>query len=118
MNRTWRIIVALSAGSFLWCLVVGLLFWFLPSGGESFASISAYGPAPLIVPVVLAAAGAWAANRRHKLVLVVVTAVITLYAFITGFSIGLAYLPAVAALVAASIAALAATGGPPRARAG
>jgi hypothetical protein len=48
----------------------------------------------------------------------VVTAVITLYAFITGFSIGLAYLPAVAALVAASIVALSASGGPSRAGAG
>lgn len=42
---------------------------------------------------------------------------ITVYAFITGFSIGLAYLPAAVALVAASIVALAATGGSSRARA-
>jgi hypothetical protein len=118
MNRTWKLIVALSVASFLWCVLVGLLFWFLPSGGESFASISAFGPAPLILPVVLAAIGAWAAYRRHRLLLVVVTAVITLYAFITGFSIGLAYLPAVAALVAASIVALSASGGPSRAGAG
>lgn len=40
-DRNWKIIIALSAASFLWCLIVGLLFWFLPSGGESFASISA-----------------------------------------------------------------------------
>jgi hypothetical protein len=90
-DRTWKIIIALSAASFLWCFVVGLLFWFLPSGGESFASISALGRVPLIIPGGLAAAGAW---------------------------VGLAYLPAVAALVAASIVSLAATGGASRARAG
>ncbi len=90
-DRTWKIIIALSAASFLWCIIVGRLFWFLPSGGESFASVSALGPVPLIIPVVLAAAGA---------------------------CVGLAYLPAVAALVAASIVAFAATGGPSRARAG
>lgn len=88
-DRTWKIIIALSAASFLGCIIVGRLFWFMPSGGESFASVSALGPVPLIIPVMLAAAGA---------------------------CVGLAYLPAVAALVAASI--IAATGGPSRARAG
>jgi hypothetical protein len=118
VNRTRKIIIALSVASFLWCAAVGMLFWFPSLGGQSFASISAYGPAPLIIPVLLAAVGAWSAHRGHRIVLVVATAVTTLYAFITGFSIGPAYLPAVVALVAASIVALSASRSPLRAGAG
>jgi hypothetical protein len=110
MDRTRKLVVTLSFASFLWCVAVGVLLWFLPSGGQSFASISALGPVPLIIPVALVAVGAWSAYRRHRLVLVVATGAIALFAFLTGFSIGLAYLPAAAALVVASIADFSASG--------
>ena len=110
MDRAGKLVVTLSFASLLWCVAVGLLLWFLPSGGQSFASISALGPVPLIIPVALAAVGAWSAYRRHRLVLVAATGVLALFVFLTGFSIGLAYVPATAALVVASIAAAAASG--------
>jgi len=140
MNRARKLIVALSCAGLLWCIAVGLLLWFLPlsssesgsasgwvvggqtfasSGpvvvgdGQSFASMSALGPVPLIIPVVLVAIGTWSALRRHKLVLIGATILIALFAFLTGFSIGLFYLPAVALLVVACIIALSASASPP-----
>lgn len=129
MNRIWKLNIILSFAGLLWCVAVGLLLWFIPLGSsatesspgtvmtggvQSFASISALGPVPLIAPVVLAAIGAWSAYRRHTLVLVVATAVIGLFAALTGFSIGFAYVPAVAALVAASVVALTSSDGQSR----
>ena len=128
MNRARKLIVALSGAGLLWCIAAGVLLWFLPLGssasesssgatmvadGQSFASISALGPLPLIVPIVLAAVGTWTALRRHKLVLAGATILMTLFAFLTGFSIGLFYLPAVALLVMACIVALSTTSSPP-----
>ena len=75
--------------------------------------MSALGPVPLIIPVVLVAIGTWSALRRHKLVLIGATILIALFAFLTGFSIGLFYLPAVALLVVACIIALSASASPP-----
>jgi hypothetical protein len=133
MNRARKLIVALSCTGLLWCVAVGLLLWFLPFGssesgsasgmvvggqtftssgpvvvgdGQSFAALSALGPVPLIIPVVLMAIGTWSALRRHKLVLIGTTILSALFAFLTGFSIGLFYLPAVALLVVECVIAL------------
>lgn len=45
---------------------------------------------------------AWSAYRHRKVVLFVATLLTAVFALLTGFSIGLAYLPAVAALVVAN----------------
>jgi hypothetical protein len=140
MSRARKLIVASSCAGLLWCIAVGLLLWFLPLGssesqsassmvvggqtfassgpvvvgdGQSFASISALGPVPLIIPVVLAGIGTWSALRRRKLVLIGATILIALFAFLTGFSIGLFYVPAVALLVVACITALSSSVSPP-----
>jgi hypothetical protein len=128
MNRARKLMVALSCAGLLWSVAVGLLLWFLPLGssasesssgatavgdGQSFASISALGPLPLIIPVALVAIGAWSALWHHKIVLIGATVLIALFAFLTGFSIGLFYLPAVALLVAVCFVALSASGSPP-----
>lgn len=133
MNRAEKHIVGLSCAGLMWCVAVGLLLWFLPlgsssssssaggviaDGGQSFASISSLGPLPLIVPVVLVAIAVWSALRRHRCVLLGAAILVTLFSLLTGFSIGLAYLPAVAALVAASIGAFSAADRPPRVGAG
>jgi hypothetical protein len=133
VNRAEKLIVGLSCAGLLWCVAVGFLLWFLPlgssssasssgavveDGGQSFASISSLGPLPLIVPVVLVAIAVWSAFRRHRRVLLGATILVTLFSLLTGFSIGLAYLPAVAALVAASIGAFSAAGRPSRVGAG
>jgi hypothetical protein len=139
MNRARKLIAASSCAGLLWCIAIGLLLWFVPLGtsesqstsgmvvagqtfassgpvvagdGQSFASVSALGPIPLIIPVVLAAIGMWSALRRHKLVLIGATVLFALFAFLTGFSIGLFYLPAVALLVLACIIALSASARP------
>jgi uncharacterized membrane protein YhfC len=136
MTRARKPIVALSTACLLWCIAAGLLLWFIPLGssesqsvsakvingqtivssgpvvagpGQSFASVSALGPLPLIIPVVLAGIAAWSALRRHKWVLIGATILLALFAFLTGFSIGLFYLPAAAVQVVACIMALSAS---------
>lgn len=56
-----------------------------------FADISLFGPLPLIVPVVLAAFGTWAAWRNRRLPLLLATAALLVFCFVTGFSIGRGY---------------------------
>ena len=109
--------VILAGAGLLWCVAVGLLLWFLPvgassttgsggavsGGGQSFSSISALGPVPLIIPVVLATAALGSALTHYKAPLIAATVVLGGYALLTGFSIGLLYLPAVGASVAACV---------------
>jgi hypothetical protein len=119
MWRDWRLASVFACGGLLWCIGVGLLLWFLPlgsstssssngetvsGGGESFASLSAYGPLPLIVPAVLCGVAIWSALRQHRLALILATVLLGLYALLGGFSIGLAYIPAVLALIVACLA--------------
>jgi len=117
--RGRRLVVILSGAGLLWCVAVGLLLWFLPvgassasgssgavsDGGQSFSSISSLGPVPLIIPVVLATAALGSVLARHRAPLIVATAALGGYALLTGFSIGLFYLPAVGASVAACVVA-------------
>jgi hypothetical protein len=129
MSRAWKLVITLSCAGLLWCIAVGLLLWFLPlgsststsssgtmvaDGGQSFSSISGLGPLPLIIPLVFVSLGTWSALRHRKHVLVAATALLALFVFLTGLSIGLAYLPAVAALVVACIIAFSASGNAPR----
>lgn len=117
--RDWRLASGLACGGLIWCVAVGVLIWFLPwgtsastsstgasvtGGGESFASISGLGPVPLIIPVALAAIATWSALRHHRAVLIGATVLLALYALLAGFSIGLAYVPAVIALLVACMA--------------
>jgi len=119
MWRDWRLASAFAFGGLLWCVVIGLLLWFLPLGsstsssstgqtvvgdGESFASLSAYGPLPLIIPAALCGMAAWSALRHHRVVLILATVLVGLFALLGGFSIGLAYVPAVLALIVACLA--------------
>jgi hypothetical protein len=119
MWRDWRLASWFALGGLLWCVVLGLLLWFLPvgesasssstgestvGGGESFASLSAYGPLPLIVPAALCGLALWAALRHQRLVLIIATVVLGLFALLGGFSIGLFYVPAVLALIVACLA--------------
>ena len=133
MNRRWRPVIALSVAALLWCVVIGLLIWFLPLGssssgnssgdvmedvGRSFASMSALGSVPLIIPTGLAVIAVWSAYRRSRVVLAVTTVLMTAFVILAGFSIGLAYVPAVGALFAASLIAVSASRGQGSASAG
>jgi hypothetical protein len=113
--RGWRLVVILSGAALLWCVVVGLLLWFLPAGGgQSFSSISALGPVPLIIPVVLATAALCSTLIHRRAPIIGATAALGGYALLTGLSIGLAYLPAVGALIACVVASNASTTRPAR----
>jgi len=130
--RDWRLASYLALAGLLWCVAVGFLLWFLPLGsssssssagetvagaGESFASLSGYGPLPLIVPAVLCGVATWSALRHHRLVLILSTVLLGLYALLGGFSIGFAYVPAVLAMIIACLASSASRspqGGTPR----
>ncbi|HEU4692046.1 MAG TPA: hypothetical protein VFS23_26975, partial [Vicinamibacterales bacterium] len=108
MTITWRDRVAplLSTMSLAWCVLVGAWFWFTPLryesivngvpevGYQSFSDISRFGPAPLIVPVLIATIGAWAAWRNRRVVLGFAAFLLAVFTFISGFSIGAGYLPA------------------------
>lgn len=120
--RSWRLAAALAWGGLAWSVAAGVLIWVLPQGssvtatsdggvttgpGESFSSMSGLGPVPLLIPVALAGLAAWAVLRRRRAVLIGATVVLAVYALLTGFSIGLAYVPAVVALVVACISSAA-----------
>jgi hypothetical protein len=118
MLMTWRHRLAplLSTMSLAWCVLIGCWFWFTPIRYEgitndvptvhyrSFSEVSRFGPAPLIVPVLIAAIAAWAAWRSHRVVLGFGAVLLVAFTFISGFSIGGGYLPASALLLAAVLA--------------
>jgi hypothetical protein len=77
----------LGASGFVWCLTIA---WLIHRRmGASFA--------PLMLPALLGAFGAWAAWRRRTIALFVAAGVFAVFSILTGFSIGAGYLPAAAA---------------------
>ena len=123
MKRLAWISQVLALFSLSWCVLVGFWIWFTPvryvgvSGdpGQSsqhtviykaFADVSFPGPIPLIVPMLIATAGAWAAWRGARVALGFAALLLAALAFVTGFSIGNAYvLPAGLLLLATLLAA-------------
>jgi hypothetical protein len=130
--RSRKFLVGLACASLLWCIAAGLLLWFLPvgssssassggeiqDGGQSFSSVSSLGPLPLIVPVIVAAIATWSAFRGHRHVLLGATILFTLYSLLTGFSIGLFYLPSAVTLLVATVLAFSSPDKPPGAGVG
>jgi hypothetical protein len=115
MVMTWcnRLAPLLSTMSLAWCVLIGVWFWLTPIEYEastndvptmrhrSFSEVSRFGPAPLIVPVLITAAAAWASWRSHRVVLGFAAFLLAVFTFISGFSIGGGYLPASGLLLAA-----------------
>jgi hypothetical protein len=64
------------------------------------------GVVPLSIPVAISGLGAWAAYRKRRWRLIVAALALAVFSVVTGFSIGAAYLPAVAGLVLASLVAI------------
>jgi hypothetical protein len=119
----------LALAAVAWCVAVGIWLWVTPipsdgvgssayvdSGGvvrqttyrfadsRSFADISALGPVPLIIPVLLTGISAFAVWRRRVTPAVIATVVLLAFVVLGGFSIGPGYLPAVGALIWAVVA--------------
>lgn len=96
----------LSTLSLAWCVVVGFWVWFTPFGSRSFSDVSLFGPAPLILPVVIAAVATWAAWQSRRGVLGFAALLLAVFTFISGFSIGSGYLPASGLLLLAAVLAM------------
>ena len=116
MKMVWRFWVPpmLSALGLAWCAVAGVSIWFTPkrysgmSNGvpavwePSFSEVSGLGAVPLLIPVLFAALAAWAAWRGRPVTLGVAALLLAVFTFITGFSIGGAYIPAAWLLIVAA----------------
>ena len=61
-----------------------------------------YGAVPLVIPILLAGLAAWAARRGQRVTLGVAALVLAVFTFISGFSIGGAYIPAAWLLIVAA----------------
>ncbi len=119
----------LALAAVAWCVAVGVWLWITPirymgvastayadSRGEvqqnnyrfaetrSFADVSLLGPLPLIIPVLIAAIGAWTVWRGRLISAAIATGILLVFTILGGFSIGASYVPAVAALIWALIA--------------
>jgi hypothetical protein len=108
--RRFPFVLALVAA--LWCVWIGVLLWTTPvilegitaqtteEGGKppttfrevrSFSDMSALGPLPLAIPVILAAGAALLSRLRAPGLLATGVGLFLGYVLITGFSIGGAY---------------------------
>ena len=127
MTRWIARVLGIAAAA--WCVGIGVWLWVTPvpyngsmstaytdssgvaqhatyeiKGAQSFAERSALGPVPLLIPVLLAALGAWAIWRRRLLPAALAAGVLLVFTVLAGFSIGAGYVPAAGALVWAIIA--------------
>jgi hypothetical protein len=101
------VVPLLSTISLTWCVLVGAWFWFTPIDRfRSFSDVSLFGPAPLILPVLIAGLATWAAWRTHRGVLGFAALLLAVFTSISGFSIGSGYLPASGLLVLAALLAM------------
>jgi hypothetical protein len=110
----------LVTGGLVWCFVIGWKIWVTPvrylhySSSEpaqrfvylSFSEVSGLGIVPLVVPTVLVGLAMWFAWRQRTLALGAVTLAVAVFCFITGFSIGRAYVPIAVALFVATLMSL------------
>ena len=127
MMKLGDVALALAAGALIWSAWAGWRTWTTPvryqairwqavSNGEmieregfefrSFRQVSLLGPVPLLVPVGFAGLGTWAAWRRRPVVLGTSALLLALFTFVSGFSIGGAYVVPSAAMLLAMVVGL------------
>ena len=95
-----KLTVALPVVAAAWTVAIGLGIWFGPIyGPRSFASISGFGPIPLIVPAALATLAATFAWRRQRAPYLLCTAAFGVFVIISSLSIGEYYIPAIGLLI-------------------
>lgn len=70
---------------------------------RSFSEVPGWGAVPLVIPVLLSGWGVWTAWRGQSIGMTVVALLLLGYSFVTGFSIGGAYVVSGWALVAAAL---------------
>ncbi len=125
------LVVVLAALAFIDCVWNGYKIWTTPIRYEviegrnnapdhvgttnrhyqymSFRAVSSYGFAPLLIPILISAIALWSAWLMRRLMLLVVTCLFILFVFITGYSIGAAYMLSGLALILAAFVAFAVT---------
>jgi hypothetical protein len=104
--RQNRLAISLTALAVLACLVAGVVLSQVPimRGGRrpELGEIAGM----VAVPAIGAAVATWAAWRNRPVVLSIGAAVVGLFSFVTGFSIGRLFLPAAGLLVWGVVASL------------
>ena len=70
---------------------------------KKFSEVSGFGVVPLLVPIAIVFLAIWAAFTLRSIALVSSVFLIVIFWIITGFSIGMAYLPIVILLIITSI---------------
>ena len=114
----------LAFAALLWCIWTGYQIWTTPvsfqeieeegisdgvtitrqvTGTQSFSEISGLGVTPLVIPVLITMVAVWATVIARTGVLMAAALVLLFFWFLSGFSIGGAYTPAVLALFGATI---------------
>ena len=106
MEKPNRLVFGLSATAFVWCVVAAA--WMTttpimsggrrPTVGEAVSMVS--------IPACLALVASWAAWRRRRAVLAAMAVLTGLFAVVTGFSIGSAFVPTFGLLAWAGIASI------------
>ncbi len=120
--KTASKILVISA--FCWCIWVGYQIWTTPvtyKGIEvvssvnshirikevietrEFSNISDLGATPLIIPVLITLIAIWSIFRFNIKILVIATVLLSVFWVLSGFSIGIAYTPAMVILVFVSV---------------
>ena len=108
----------------IWCFWVGYQIWTTPiiyegieisssvneiTKTRDFSEISRLGVVPLVIPVLISLMAMWSIFKFKTVVLIIATVLLLAFWFLAGFSIGMAYTPAVILLVLASAINLIAT---------
>jgi hypothetical protein len=94
-TRTRRLAPILAAIAAGWCVVAAIWIWNSALSRQSVTAAASL----LVVPTAIPAAAIWAARRPRQVLLAILVALFGLFCFVTGFSIGGFYLPALALLV-------------------
>lgn len=102
----YRLTFGLAAAATAWCFIAAA--WMTtfpmmvggrhPGAGEALAMVS--------IPAVTSAFGCWAAWRGRRGLLIAATAIVGVFAIVTGFSIGAAFYPTFGLLAWAIIASI------------
>jgi hypothetical protein len=117
MTDRWSetLALALAGLSATWSVVIGVVILFRPMSyveepghiiiHRPFLSVSMLGPAPLLIPILIAALAVRCVRRRARVGFFGTALLMVLFCFVTGFSIGSSYLPAAALLLLAILPA-------------
>lgn len=95
--RIYRIVSKLLVlGACLWCVWTGYWLWTTPLTNEGgyFSEISYLGATPLVIPVLISLMALWSIFKLKMLMMLIATLLLLVFWLITGFSIGMAYTPA------------------------